>query len=141
MKKVDVNLLGELIRLSENQVIRPVKQVNRKVVGLGDTGIIPPVPKKEEVAEGLYKVEVVSVKCSSATAYKVEFRILDDRYPDNPVINGYCRRHGTDCADLNRWFGDSEKITSTRQCKGKIGNAFYNPTTYGWFEPISKALL
>ena len=141
MKKVDVNLLGELIRLSENQVIRPVSQVSRKVVGLGNTGVIPPVPKKEGVAEGLYKVEVISVKCSSATAYKVEFRIMDDRYPEEPVIQGYCRRYGTDCADLNRWFGDGETITSTRQCKGKIGHSFYNPTSYGWFEPVSKALL
>ena len=141
MKKVDVKLLDELIRLSENQVIRPVSQVSKKVVGLGNTGVIPPAPKKEEVAEGLYKIEVVSVKCSSATAYKVEFKILDNRYPEEPVIQGYCRRYGTDCADLNRWFGGSEKITSTRQCKGKIGNTFYNPTSYGWFEPVSKALL
>lgn len=140
MKKVDVNLLDELIRLSENQVIRPVKVI-KKVVGLGDTGIIPPVPKKEEVAEGLYKVEVVSIRCSSAKAYKVEFRILDNRYPDKPVISGYCRRYETDCSDLNRWFGGSEKITSTKQCTGKIGTTFYNPTSYGWFEPISKALL
>lgn len=140
MKIVDKKLLEELIRLSENQVIRPYLQVSRQVVGLGNTGVIPPVPKKE-VAEGCYKVEVVSVKCSSATAYKVEFKILDDRYPDKPIISGYCRRYGTDCADLHRWFGDSEKITSTKQCKGKYGTTFYKPTHYNWFEPISKALL
>ena len=141
MKFVDKNLLEELIKLSENQVIRPVSQVSKKVVGLCDTGVIPPVAKNEEITEGCYKVEVVSVRCSSATAYKVEFKILDDRYPDKPIISGYCRRYGTDCADLNRWFGDSEKITSTKQCKGKFGTTFYKPTHYNWFEPISKALL
>jgi len=142
MKKVDVKLLDELIRLSENQTIRPFLQVSRKAVGLGDTGGIPPVsPKKEEVAEGLYKVEVVSVKCSSVKAYKVEFRILDNRYPDKPVISGYCRRYETDCSDLNRWFGDGEIITSTKQCKGKFGTVSYTPTSYNWFTPISKALL
>lgn len=141
MKKVDVKLLDELIRLSENQAIRPYLQVSRQAVGLGDTRGIPPVPKKEEVAEGIYKVEVVSVKCSSTKAYKVEFRILSDKYPDKPIISGYCRRYGTDCADLNRWFGDSEKITSTNQCKGKFGTVSYTPTSYNWFTPISKALL
>ena len=141
MRKVDVSLLSDLIRLSETQVIRPVSQVSRKVVNLGNTGVTPPVPKKEEVAEGWYKVEVVSIKCSSATAYKVEFRILDDRYPDKPVISGYCRRYETDCSDLNRWFGDGEIITSTKQCKGKFGTVSYTPTSYNWFTPISKALL
>lgn len=141
MKKVDVKLLDELIRLSENQVIRPVSQVSKKVVGLGDTGVIPPAPKKEEVAEGCYKVEVVSVRCSSATAYKVEFRILDNRYPDKPIISGYCRRYETDCSDLNRWFGDCEIITSTTQCKGKFGTVSYTPTSYNWFTPISKAMI
>ena len=140
MKKVDVKLLDELIRLSENQVVRPFLQVSRKAVGLGDTRVIPPVPK-EEVAEGIYKVEVVSVRCSSAKAYKVEFRILSDKYPDKPIISGYCRRYDTDCSDLNRWFGDGETITSTNQCKGKFGTVSYTPTSYGWFEPISKALL
>ena len=141
MRKVDVSLLSDLIRLSEKQVVRPYLQVSRQVVGLGNTEVIPPVPKKEEVAEGIYKVEVVSVRCSSAKAYKVEFRILDNRYPDKPVISGYCRRYETDCSDLNRWFGDGEIITSTKQCKGKIGTVSYTPTSYNWFTPISKALL
>ena len=140
MKKVDVQVLDELIRLSENQVVRPFLQVSRKAVGLGDTRVIPPVPK-EEVAEGIYKVEVVSVRCSSAKAYKVEFRILSDKYPDKPIISGYCRRYDTDCSDLNRWFGDGETITSATQCKGKFGTVSYTPTSYNWFTPISKALL
>ncbi len=140
-RKVPTNLLDELIRLSENQVIRPLSR-SPKVVSSDNTGNILPVPPEpKKVPEGSYKVEVISIACSSKTAYKVVFKILSNKYPEEPIISGYCRRYQADCSDLNSWFGDGEKITSTTQCKGKFGTVYYSPTSYNWFSLFPKEMV
>ena len=112
MKIIDKNLIPELISLSERQVVRPVK-----------------------IEENIYRVEVISVDYISEHFYRLELKVLSDKYPEQPILIGYCNKNRNDCSDLEEWLGDGEceKITSTAQCKGKIGTVSYQNIKGNYF--------
>lgn len=112
MKIVDKNLIPELISLSERQFIKPVN-----------------------IEANIYSVEVISVDCINEHFYKLEVKILSDKYPEQPILIGTCNRTRKDFSDLEEWLGDgeSDKITTANQCKGKIGTVSYQNTKENYF--------
>ena len=138
MKRVDTNLIPVLLELSENQVVKPVsKNYSTDIKPVCNTVTFP--VEKKKVESGFYEFEVVFIKSSSKTAYKLDVKILSEKYPEQPIVSCYCRRDCSDFSDLDRYFRDDKRITSPIHCIGKIGFAEYRATEYGWLNIIPKS--